>query len=263
MRKSKFTLLAALALSAVAFTSCDKNEPETPDYDLHIIGFEDAALPADGYELKDDSAYSEKGLDFSYSYSEDSYEWEGETISYVSWDGFAVSELTDKTTPGKKNEFSVYNTGGAGGSSQFAVVFYSSWSGPAECSFAAGEEREIEYAYITNSTYAYLAVKDGNDDYGAVTAFADGDWFKLTITGYGANGNKTSAIDFYLADYRNGKSIVISDWTKVVLTSLGKVNKVTFELSSTDNSEYNGEESMNTPSYFCIDNIAYREYVTE
>ena len=44
----------------------------------------------------------------------------------------------------------------------------------------------------------------------------------------------------------------LTEWAKVSLRELGKVNKIKFEMSSTDNSEW----GMNTPSYFCMDNLA-------
>lgn len=248
------TLLAALVLATFTFTSCGKDDEPVvtpPSYELRTVGFEDATLPAAGYEVKDGNAYSENGLGFSYFYSESEYEG----FTYVFWNGFTVSNNTDKTTPGAANQYSVYSTGGADGSTQFAVCFE---DGASEMSFAEGQVYEIEHAYIANSTYVYLAVREGKDGYKNETQFSDGDWFLLTITGYDAAGTKTGEKEVFLADYSDGKSFVMSDWTKEDLASLGKVNKVVFALSSSDNNDW----GMNTPAYFCIDNITYR-YVTE
>jgi len=64
------------------------------------------------------------------------------------------------------------------------------------------------------------------------------------------------SIEFYLADYRfddNSKDYIVQNWTNLDLSSLGKVNKLAFRFSSTDN----GSWGMNTPSYVCLDNLKY------
>ncbi len=249
MRKLQFPLLATIVFAAFTFTSCDKGNPETPAYDLQIIGFEDEVLPAGGYITEDDYAYAEKGVSFTQYFTD----W-GTTTS---WSGFAVSNKTDKTTAGYANQFSVYGGGGAGGSAQFGVVYYSSWDGPAACAFGDGIEREIESVWVANSTYAYLSVRDG-DGFGK--AFSKDDWFKLTVTGYDAEGNETKSVDVYLADYRGARPFIMSEWTKVNLVPLGAVNKLCFTFTSTDNDPENG---IKTPTYVCVDNIAYREYKAE
>ncbi len=82
--------------------------------------------------------------------------------------------------------------------------------------------------------------------------FGKGDWFLLTITGYDVNEEVTGTKEFYLADLRDAeKAYIINDWRYVDLSGLGKVKKIKFELSSTDNGDY----GMNTPAYFCFDNF--------
>jgi hypothetical protein len=103
--------------------------------------------------------------------------------------------------------------------------------------------------YITNSAYAYTSMM-GGDAY--AKKFGKDDWFKLTITGYDAEGNETGTKDYYLADLRDeAKAYIINDWRYVDLSGLGKVCKLGFALSSTDN----GDWGMNTPAYFCFDNF--------
>ena len=103
--------------------------------------------------------------------------------------------------------------------------------------------------YITNSAYAYTSM-NGGDPYSK--KFEEGDWFKLTITGYDAADEVTGTKEFYLADLREAdKAYIINDWRYVDLSVLGAVKKIGFELSSTDNGDY----GMNTPAYFCFDNF--------
>ena len=61
----------------------------------------------------------------------------------------------------------------------------------------------------------------------------------------------TGTVDFYLA--KDGK--ILKDWTYCDLSSLGEVTKLTFALSSTDNGDY----GMNTPAYFCIDELGAKK----
>jgi hypothetical protein len=109
--------------------------------------------------------------------------------------------------------------------------------------------------YITNSTYTALSMKYGNQfakEFGGKTG-NDPDWFKLSIWGK-LNGNETDTIDFYLADFRfddNSKDYIIQTWQWVELSSLGKVDSLMFALSSSDT----GQWGMNTPAYFCMDNL--------
>jgi hypothetical protein len=82
----------------------------------------------------------------------------------------------------------------------------------------------------------------------------DSDWFMLTISGY-KNGALTDTVNFFLADYRfadNSKDYIIKDWTYVNLTKLGAIDSMNFTLTSSDVGSY----GMNTPAYFCIDDMS-------
>jgi len=167
--------------------------------------------------------------------------------------GFAYSNLTDLNSAGFTNANSAFvlpNGGGANGSSQFVVGFDSS---PDEAIVTLPQPSSITGVYVANTTYTYLAMVDGNDGAGFVKGpFTDGDWFKMTFLGKDDLGNLTGNVDFYLADYRDGNSFAVADWTWVNLTGLGKsVKTIEFELSSTDNSEF----GMATPAYFALDNL--------
>ena len=70
--------------------------------------------------------------------------------------------------------------------------------------------------------------------------------------GIDEQGESTGTVEFYLADYRDGKADAVSEWTWVDLTSLGpNVSRLEFQLESTDV----GDFGMNTPAYFAIDNL--------
>ena len=103
--------------------------------------------------------------------------------------------------------------------------------------------------YITNSTYAYLSMKNGDQ---FAKKFSDGDWFKLDIYGEDVSGNESQPVSVYLADFRNGKKEILNTWKWVELSDLGELKSLHFNLTSTDN----GDWGMNTPSYFSIDDLS-------
>ena len=89
-----------------------------------------------------------------------------------------------------------------------------------------------------------------SDTYGKV--FGQGDYFKLTMTGYDANGEVTGTVDQMLVDCTVAYNwVCVKDWRWVDLTSLGNVKSIKFSMSSTDNSY----GMMNTPAYFCMDDF--------
>ena len=84
-------------------------------------------------------------------------------------------------------------------------------------------------------------------------SFEDNDWLKITIQGFNAAGEKTSEVEVYLADFRKSDAGgVLTEWKRVDLSPLGKVHKIQFSMNSSDIGDY----GMNTPAYFCIDDIA-------
>jgi hypothetical protein len=81
----------------------------------------------------------------------------------------------------------------------------------------------------------------------------DEDWFKLNIIGLN-NGTITDTVEFYLADFRsedNAEDYLVDEWEWVDFSELGAVDKIVFSLSSSDV----GQWGMNTPAYFCMDNL--------
>jgi hypothetical protein len=143
----------------------------------------------------------------------------------------------------------------------------------------------VEHILVANTTYVYLALVYG-DQYGTeeepvanpnIPGSAnkkgvwytnvpggvkkmvneDKDYYKLIVTGY--NGDtKTGEVEFYLCTRKGDPnhpdwSLVINDWYKVDLSSLGVVSKVVFHVASSDIEERTGR--MRTPPYFCLDGI--------
>lgn len=166
--------------------------------------------------------------------------------------GFTYTNKTDITTPGYTN-ISAITAKGKNGKVYLTSNTNSFTS--AQITNLKTSEFEFKGVWVTNTTYAYLAIKDGNDGIGSVKGpFTNNDWFKLTATGYKADKSKIGSIDFYLADFRDGKQEIVNTWKWFDWSSIKDADYITFEMSSTDNGEW-----MNTPSYFCLDGITLIE----
>ena len=255
MKKIYSFALMALTMGFV-FVSCDKDNNDSED------AVKSYTLSASLNQAN--SVYL--GTDKSDPYGDPTYQYYKQPITidpfilthsftdYGFGEGFTYTNTTDKTTPGymnlsaitangfKTNTYFIANAGGYG------LV--------AEITFKDGKAYNAKECYVTNSTYAYLAIKDHNDgnDTPYVKEWTEDDTFTLTITGY--NGTeKTASVDFLLA---NGNDIV-NTWQQVDLTKLGKVTKIQFSMSSTDESIYGGISYMNTPAYFCLDQLTVTE----
>ena len=174
---------------------------------------------------------------------------------YGSWAGFAVSKETDTETSGWSNQYSAKAGSGADGSDNYMTSYISSYAGATYIKLATA--KKITSVEITNSTYAYNSMKDG-DAYAKQFGGDDGndkDTLVLSIIGY-KDDIKTDSIDFFLADFRNDDNdydYIINNWRKVNLSYLGTVDSVVFKLTSSDNGTY----GMNTPAYFCMDNLEF------
>ena len=221
-----------------------------PDVELEVTfppavaTFENIVIPEESHmsisEEEDEERTEFVSGDFEFATGCDSY--------YKSWWFFGYANQTDVTYTTLDDQFKNVVGGGYDGSDNYGVAYVSEWYGPCNVTLLT-EPAVVPGFYITNSSYAYNSMTVG--DYYA-KKFEKGDWFKLTITGYDVNNEVTGTKEYYLADLRDEKTAyIINDWRYVDLSGLGKVAKLGFELSSSDNGDY----GMNTPAYFCFDNF--------
>jgi len=223
----KKTLLIVLAFMGLIATT-----------NAQIATFDGVALDSTGFWNGADGTgnYTEEGFSFFNSYED----------IWGSWSGFAVSNITDNVTEGWGNQYGV-SAGTAYSGANFAVA--------TNYATIYSEAKVIDGFYITNSTYAALSMLNGDDfakKFGGETG-DDADWFKLTVIGT-LDSALTDTVDFYLADYRfedNTEDYIVTDWTWLDLNSLGNITELTFVLSSSDM----GEWGVNTPAYFCMDDL--------
>jgi hypothetical protein len=235
----------------------------TSGFDLDAVGIINGG---NAYNLSDCSnlslasgTYYNPGASGSFTSGNVTYPYR---LSTYSWDGFAYSNTTDDTTGEYANQYSAITAGGVDSTGSNYIVSYvtSDWSTykliPDTITFADGLSHALSGFYATNSTYAYYTMKNGSM-FSKVFGGADGtdaDWFKLSVWGQKEDGTLTDSVEFYLADFRFTRDTldyIVNDWRWVDLQSLGKVKKLMFSLGSSDASAW----GINTPAYFCMDNL--------
>jgi hypothetical protein len=250
MKKNYFSLTALLMVFGLA------NARQGVTDDDVVSDFENLLLEPNSYW---------NGSDLSGSFSSglavfpNTYDTE-----WMSWSQWAYSNMADDTTAGFMNQYSAITAAGfdpvGSDGSTYAVAyapndFISGEVIPVPLKFLDTAAHIVKGCYVTNSTYAALAMEDGDDfskKFGGESG-EDPDYFKLMVWGV-YNGLNTDTVDFFLADYRfadNADDYIVRSWTWVDLEGLGKVDSLMFTMESTDM----GMFGMNTPGYFCLDNL--------
>jgi len=210
-----------------------------------VATFDELSLAAESYWNGSDGS---GGFSSGSAYFNNNY-----NAVYMSWDGFAYSNITDTSSSGWTAQYNAITGGGQDGSANYAIG-YVGWAGPPTMTLnTAGI---VEALYVTNNNYAYYSMLNGDmyaKKFGGLSG-DEADWFLLTITGKDADGLTVGSVDFYLADYRfaeNSQDYIVNTWEYVDLTGLGMVKSLEFGLSSSDV----GDFGMNTPAYFAMDTI--------
>jgi hypothetical protein len=213
-----------------------------------VVDFADLSLPPNSYYNGSDLAggFSSQGAFFNNTYN----------ATYGVWSGWSYSNVKDVTTPGFMNQYASYKLPDGGGdmTANYGVAYTFN---PGDAQIVLPDGYHPQSASVTNTTYAGLSMLYGDQfakKFGGLDG-TDPDWFLLTISGFDALGSFTGSVDFYLADYRDpdpANKYIISDWTTVDLTPLGKAHTLSFGLTSSDSDPIFG---MNTPAYFAIDNL--------
>jgi len=251
MRNTYFLLLAFILGTGVA------EAQQSPSLDGVISDFENLALAPDSYwDGSDLSGGFTSGLaTFPNTYNPD----------WFAWNQWAYSSMADDSTAGFMNQFSAitangYDPAGSGGST-YAVSyvlsdFLTNELIPVPILFSDSISHVVEGFYVTNGTYPYLSMLQGDEytkKFGGESG-DDPDYFKLLVWGM-YDGTQTDTVKFFLSDYRfdnNNEDYIVDEWTWVDLESLGEVDSLMFSMESTDV----GMFGINTPTFFCMDNLS-------
>jgi hypothetical protein len=228
------------SIAIIVLSACGKDEKVTK---TDAISFEEIVLNDEGYYNGSDGSggFTSGNAIFKTNYSND----------FNSWSGFAVSNNTDTITPDYTNQYSSIAGSGAGPSEKYAVL-YSISADTIEFKIPA----KITNIAISNSTYAYYTMKNGN-------AFAkkfggpsgnDPDYFALFFSVVDSKGKRMNFNALALANYTfsdNTLDYISKEWEYYDLSSVGAIKYLIFNFASSDTSTY----GINTPTYVCIDNI--------
>lgn len=253
---------------------------DKPAYELRTLSFEDVDAKFTGYtlyggaeintwsDLIDDMQY---GGSLTYTdYVTDVYYWydEGNTELFHSfttpyWGGGHVISnyiIEDYATLPEGHygwyELQMANPiGGHNGSTNFAVHngyvdFFNSQIYAASLQtleFADGVERVVDHMYVTNTDYVLNSLTYGD---GFNSPATESTYVKVVAYGYNANDEETGSVEFALCE--NG--VIVTEWVKWDLSSLGKVAKVAFNFSASE--DQIGSYGMNCPAYFAYDDVA-------
>lgn len=165
--------------------------------------------------------------------------------------GWAYSNRKNDTTAGFNNLYASYAKGGFN-SNNYAI----GQNGSRIAITGTDKGKIVKGIYVTNSTYAALSMKNGDafaKKFGGASG-NDPDFFMLSIKAYFNGTLSNNAVQFYLADFRDANNALDSirkSWSWIDLSSLGNVDSLIFTLTSSDT----GQFGMNTPAFFCIDQI--------
>ena len=244
----KKQLLAIALFAGVLTTKAQVNTGTT----TQISDFENVALPnyhslvyndsTGGGGFTNGNAYFPCTWDTTYG------------AAYGYWSGgWAASAVYDSTTAGYKNPYGCAAYKGYNSSNKFAVGTMAMSGGLTIRMTDSLIGKTVTGMYICNSTYAYKSMLNGDQFAHKFTA-ANKDWFKLTVKKYFHGNLGGDSSEIYLADFRyqdTTQNYILKNWMWVGLSSLGNVDSLSFAISSSDVS--NGY--INTPAFFCIDNL--------
>lgn len=230
--KSIFQISAFVVIGLLVFsTSCKKDSaPET------LINQNNLKLKADTFWNGSDLS---GGFTIGNAFFPNSYE-----AQYLAWTGFAYSDQHDTVTVTNATDYNYqYYLDVAEAASDIFIIAYAADS--ANVTFL--KPMNQVNLNIANDTYVAISMRNGDS---FAKKFSSGDWFKVTITGYSKN-IRVGSTTAYLADFRTAPYYILNKWLNVNLSSFGTVDELSFKLSSSDTGAY----GMNTPAYFCLENI--------
>ena len=202
-------------------------------------------------------------------YDEDNTElfFNPDSPKYPGYGGHAISNYTgsDLSVGDYMHDLQAYNvSGGANGSDNFCVHFgyiddsgYGMMNNLLGFVFDDGVARTIESMYVTNTTYVYNILENGDGWMVPVGGVSDDAWFKIVAYGYddteADDDDYTNSVEFTL--WENGQGV--KEWTKWDLSGLGKVVEVRFNLIGSDEL-YESGYGLGAPGYFAYDDVAVR-----
>lgn len=167
------------------------------------------------------------------------------TPKYDSWGGFAFSTVSNTVDGSWFNQYAAAQAL----PHAYAVGYDGGWDPAPEIRFVNPvAPRSVR---VNNTTYAALSIGHG---YPPARAFTNGDYFVLTLTARNREGQLVATTNHSLADFRDGKTFIQTNWTTLDLSWMpADVISIVGTLTTTDV----GAWGPNTPMYFALADFTY------
>jgi hypothetical protein len=245
----------------MAVTACSSSDDTSNEASYKTVGFESILIPEGmSYLAFNGSNLEPTGDDGDSIYSafvEDEIAFATQVDKiYYTVSGFTISASVDMETEGYLNQYSVYASSGNDGSSNFAILY-------AHGEITFPNPTDLRGIYVNNTTYAYLAMKNGTQ-FSSPLDTTDG-YFAVVFTGYDSAGKEVDSVIKRLGDYQTIDNLnevvsacgenILNKWDYLDLSSLRGVKSVIISFESTDIGEY----GINLPIYVAIDDLEVYE----
>ena len=163
-----------------------------------------------------------------------------------SWAGFAFSTVSNVVANWYTNQYAAI----APRTNAYAVGYHDDYRGVAP-EIVFDMPVAPQSVLLNNTTYAALTIRDGN---AYAQPFGSNDYFVLALTAYNGDGRAVATTNHYLADFRNGKTFIQTNWTQLDLSWMPPtVVSLVGTLETTDMSG----SWANTPLYFALADFTY------
>ena len=235
--KKSILFVAALAL---VFVSCKKEKADEVE-DKTIATFEEAAIsPAQA------ESYLAFSVDTTVFLESGNYQVQ-QTVAYGGT--YVTGAVVTNITSTDFHDYTDAYKSAAGGAYEGKnyIVWYE--DGMTQNVVKLKSAATVAGMYVCNNVYAYSSMKDG--DAIAGEPFSEGDYFTLIITGSLEGKAVNAKVEF---DLGRGTNFVTS-WTYVDLSKLGKIDELHFAFDGSRT----GDWGLNTPTYFCFDNLGAKK----
>ena len=166
--------------------------------------------------------------------------------SYNYWAGFAFSTVSNTTDGTLQNQYAAAEAR----TNAYAVGYDDGgWSPAPEIRFDLPAAPQS--LLLNNTTWAAVAIREGCSP---ARPFAEGDYFYVTFDAYDLDGEVIATTNYYLADYRDGRTFIQTNWVELDLSWMPpEVASLVGTMTTSDVGQY----GPNTPMYFALADFTY------
>ncbi len=174
--------------------------------------------------------------------------------NYSSWQGFAYTNGTDAETNDYSNLSSCVGHGNGNSANYVTAYIGTDWMGdysPIPVGMKIDTDLSGDFAHRGAYFCMPVLLKKWVDREYASNQF----YFKLKASAY-ANGTLVGEREIMMADFTEGHSYMMDDWTFVDLSWIENADSMNFTALSNDDA---GGYGINTPMYFCMDDFGAQD----